>query len=183
MELDFERLLKLRLVVARVGEMDLARWWNTNGQLGQQGSFVLARGFRRTHHFAQARSVFAVAAHRCKEVYDPPGAVTLWSLPAEMEDDFNLRWARWVDDASEWAGFFGQLESCSSDLESELRRLELVTDADVERVRGLRRSAEQRAVAVPGVFSGTTADVTRLALAFAKGEVAGVAVPYQLWAG
>ena len=26
-----EHLLKVRLVVARVGEMDLARWWNTNG--------------------------------------------------------------------------------------------------------------------------------------------------------
>ena len=31
--LNFDRLLKLRLVVARVGEMDLARWWNTNGLL------------------------------------------------------------------------------------------------------------------------------------------------------
>jgi hypothetical protein len=100
-----------------------------------------------------------------------------------MEDDFDLRWAQWVDDAPEWAGFFGQLESCSSDLESELRRLDLVTDADVELKRGLRRSAEQRAVAVPGVFSGTTTDVTTLALAFAKGEVADLAVPYQPWAG
>ena len=33
--LDFDRLLKLRLVVARVGEMDLTKWWNTNGQLGR----------------------------------------------------------------------------------------------------------------------------------------------------
>ena len=27
--IDFDRLLKLRLVVARFGEMDLAKWWNT----------------------------------------------------------------------------------------------------------------------------------------------------------
>ncbi len=31
--LNFDRLLKLRLVVARVSEMDLAKWWNTNGLL------------------------------------------------------------------------------------------------------------------------------------------------------
>ena len=29
--IDFDRLLKLRLIVARVGEMDLAKWWNTRG--------------------------------------------------------------------------------------------------------------------------------------------------------
>ena len=37
-KIDFDRLLKLRLVVARVGEMDLAKWWNTRGQLGRLGS-------------------------------------------------------------------------------------------------------------------------------------------------
>jgi hypothetical protein len=183
LELDYERLLQLRLVVARVGEMDLARWWNTNGQLGNIGTAVLTRGFRRTHQFAQARSVFAVATHRCRAVYDPPGAVTLWSLPAEMEDDLDLRWDQWIDDVSAWSGFFEHLESCSPDLETELVRFGLVTDADVERVRKLRRSAEQRAVAVPGEFAGTTADVTTLALAFARGDIAGLAVPYQPWAG
>ena len=35
--LDFDRLLKLRLVVARHGEMDMARWWNTQGMLGLIG--------------------------------------------------------------------------------------------------------------------------------------------------
>jgi hypothetical protein len=33
-----ETLLRLRLVVARVGEGDLARWWNTNGQPGHWAS-------------------------------------------------------------------------------------------------------------------------------------------------
>jgi len=100
-----------------------------------------------------------------------------------MEDDLDLRWDQWIDDAPAWAGFFEQLESCSPDLETELVRFGLVTDADVERVRKLRRSAEQRAVAVPGEFTGTTADVTTLALAFARGDIAGLAVPYQPWAG
>lgn len=34
--MDLERLLKLRLVVARFGEMDLAKWWNTKG--GDEGN-------------------------------------------------------------------------------------------------------------------------------------------------
>jgi hypothetical protein len=62
--LNLDRLLKLRLIVARFGEMDLARWWNTRGQLGRHGAAAIRRGFPRTHYFAQARSVFAVAALR-----------------------------------------------------------------------------------------------------------------------
>jgi hypothetical protein len=30
-EIDYDRLLQLRLAVARFGEMDIARWWNTTG--------------------------------------------------------------------------------------------------------------------------------------------------------
>ncbi|RUW82537.1 BrxE family protein, partial [Mesorhizobium sp. M8A.F.Ca.ET.023.01.1.1] len=74
--IDFERLLKSRLVIARFGEMDLARWWNTRGQLGKLGAATLRRGFPRTHRFAQARAVFAVAAQRCSEIFSPPGCVT-----------------------------------------------------------------------------------------------------------
>ena len=52
--IDLERLFKLRVAVARFGEMDLARWWNTKGQLGPLGTSALRRGFPRTHRFAQA---------------------------------------------------------------------------------------------------------------------------------
>ena len=62
--IDLDHLLKLRLVVARFGEMDGARWWNTKGQLGRLGAAALRHGFPRTHRFAQARAVFAVAALR-----------------------------------------------------------------------------------------------------------------------
>jgi len=41
--LDLDRLLKLRLVVARFGEMDHACWWNTKGQLGRLGAARQAR--------------------------------------------------------------------------------------------------------------------------------------------
>src|SRR6266576_5816042 len=69
--LDLEWLLKVRTAVACVGQMDLDRWWNSNGQLGPQGASVPRRGFPRTHHFAQARSIFMVAAARCTQIFDP----------------------------------------------------------------------------------------------------------------
>jgi hypothetical protein len=51
---DLDLLLKLRLVVARYGEMDGARWWNTRGQLGRFG--------------ASARDVKILAGERYVEV-------------------------------------------------------------------------------------------------------------------
>ena len=54
--IDLERLLRLRLAVARFGEMDLARWWNTSGQLGRIGAAALKRGFQtRDAEMALAR--------------------------------------------------------------------------------------------------------------------------------
>ena len=106
---DLVRLLKLRLVVARLGEMDRAGWWNTQGQLGPMGAKAVQRGLPRTHHFAQARSVFAVAAHRCAEVFDQPSSWTLWRLPGEIEEAFDARWEHWVDAASDWAPMFEQI--------------------------------------------------------------------------
>jgi hypothetical protein len=86
---DLDRLLRLRIIVARVGEMDIAQWWNTKGQLGHLGTAVIRRGFPRTHRFAAARSVFAVARQRCDEVFNPPGCITLWDMPVEIEEEFD----------------------------------------------------------------------------------------------
>jgi hypothetical protein len=183
-QIDFSRLLKLRLTVARFGEMDLARWWNTKGQLGPLGTATLRRGFPRTHYFAQAGSVFAVAAHRCAEVFDPPDCVTLWRLPEAVEDEFDAQWEHWLDHATDWAPFFQQIEGMQgSDLLGILRSFELVGGADVERFAKLRRSAEGRAVPLPGIFSGLDDDITLLALGFARGEVSSLAVPYARRAG
>ena len=68
--------------------MDGAKWWNTQGVLGRYGALALGRGFPRTHRFTQAGIAFSVAAHRCREIYDSPAALTLWNLPAETEDRF-----------------------------------------------------------------------------------------------
>src|SRR5437762_941418 len=144
---DFDRLLKLRLVVARFGEMDIAKWWNTTGQLGRLGAAALRRGFPRTHHFAQARSVFAVAAHRCAEVFNSPRCVTLWQLPDAIEEEFDARWEHWVENAVAWRPFFNKLECLDgSDLQATLRGFEITNDRDVDAFARLRRAAEGRAV-------------------------------------
>lgn len=178
-EVDYERLFKLRLVVARVGEMDLAGWWNTKGQLGSLGTSVVQRGFRRTHYFAQARSVFAVASQRASEVYDRRDAVTLWALPAELEDAFSARWVQWIETASDWRSFFEALDGCTNDLLSEVRRFGLGSEDQLQRASHLRRSAEQRAVRIPGYFAGSDDDITMLSLGFSRGERQNLAVPFQ----
>ena len=177
--IDFDRLLKLRLVVARFGEGDLAKWWYTDGQLGRLGAIALRRGFPRTHRFAQARSVFAVAAHRCAERFDAPDAVTLWRLPEAIEEEFDARWEVWLDDAAAWESFFVKLETLQgTDLLAALRGLELLTDAEADAYGRLRRSAEGRAVPLPGVFRAENAVLGLLAAGFARGEVSAPAVPY-----
>jgi hypothetical protein len=62
--LDLDGVLNLRLVVARFGEMGLAKWWSTTGPFRVLGLAALRRGFPRSHRFAQAHPLFAVAAHR-----------------------------------------------------------------------------------------------------------------------
>ena len=176
-------LLKLRLVVARIGEMDLSGWWNTNGQLGSMGASVLRRGFPRTYRFAQARSVFAVTAQRCRELYKPPNAITLWDLPAALEDDFDQAWATWIDHTVDWEPYFAELEHSTVDLVHELTRLELVGPDHLEQLSRLKRSAQQRAVALPGDFTGSADNLALLALGFARGEKGNPAVPYQAWGG
>lgn len=178
--IDFDRLLKLRLVVARVGEMDLARWWNTNGQLGAIGAASVSRGFPRTHYFAQARSVFAVAKQRCNEIFEIPGSVTLWNLPVSLEDEFDAQWEHWLDHADEWEEFFSALAALSgTELMSEMDARGLI-DADTQGLVGkLRRSSEGRAVKIDGVFDGSSSDISLLAAAFSLGEPGAVAVPYM----
>lgn len=177
--IDLDRLLRLRVVVARYGEMDVARWWNTKGQLSRLGAVALARGFPRTHHFAQARSVFAVAARRCVEVFDPPKCVSLWHLDDRTEEEFDAQWEYWLDNASDWKEFFQKIQAISAaNLIDGFRAFSLLTDADVDQLSRLRRSADGRAVQLPGTYSATDGDVTMLAIGFARGEAGSLTVPY-----
>jgi len=178
-KVDVARLFKLRLTVARFGEMDNARWWNTRGILGSLGKAAIQRGFPRTHYFAQARIAIEVARARCHEVFDPPGCVTLWHLPAELEDQFETAWHDWLDQVEGWRPFFEQLAPApGNDLLAYLQVAGLVSEQVAGEARGLRRSAENRAVALPGVHPTSDRLLELLAAAFSRGEPGALAVPY-----
>lgn len=178
-EIDFDWLLKLRVIVARCGEMDLARWWNTNRQLGTTGASVLRRGFPRTHHFAQARSVITVAGHRCAQVFAPPDCVTLWWLTEDIEDTFDAKWEGWVDQAPAWRPFFEDAATISSpDLIGALRRFKLVMDDEVAALDAMKPAADGRAIMVPKPFPGGREVIAQLALGFSKAASGSMIVPY-----
>jgi hypothetical protein len=178
-EMSLVRLFKLRLAVARFGEMDAAGWWNTKGVLGARGPAVYSRGFPKTHFFTQARVALTVATRRSAEVFDPPGAITLWRLSAETEQALDRAAQGWLDEASAWAPFFGALQTCEgTDLLGWLKGLDLITDDVVKEAQGLRRSAEGRAVPLPGVRQEDDRTLALLAAGFFRGEKGNLAVPY-----
>ena len=177
--IDLNRLLKLRLVVARHGEMDAARWWNTQGVLGRRGAVVLKRGFPSTHRFAQARIVFEVARSRCHELFNPPGCMTLWDLPAEIEEQFEEHWQGWLDEGDKWASVFQAVETQTGDnLLKALGALDLLSQPQLEAVGKLRRSAENRAVPLTGIHRPNDDIITLLAAGFSRGETGNPAIPY-----
>ena len=177
--LDLNRLFKLRLIVARHGEMDGARWWNTNEVLGHKGSLLMGRGFPKTHHFAQARLVFEVARARSAERFPAvPGCITLWNLPANVEDEFNAQWADWLDEGDSWAEFFDGLQVQDGNLLTALRAHDLLDSDHDAQVSRMRRSAEGRSVPISGVRHLDDDTVTLLAAGFSRGEATKPAIPY-----
>jgi hypothetical protein len=179
--LHLEWLLKVRTVVARTGEMDLARWWNSNGQLGPQGASVLRRGFPRTHYFAQTRSVCVVAASRCAQIFDPPGSVTLWRLTDTIEDRLDVLWESWLDDAGSWRPFFERVADLkSTDVLLSLQEFGLITDEEISARRSAKKSADGLSIKIPELFDGGRLAVAMLALAFAAGSPGNLVVPYAL---
>ena len=177
--IDLEHLMKLRLSVARHGELDLMGWWGTDRMLSRHGAIALRRSFPKTHQFARARVVFEVATARCHEAFAPRDAITLWSLPAWLEQRFEENWLEWVDQASDWAPIFGVIERHNdADLLPLLQQLNLISSEVAQEVTSLRRSAEGRAVRVSGSHVLSDDLVSLLAAAFARGEKGRVAVPY-----
>lgn len=178
-KIDPSQLIKLRLAVARYGEADAAGWWNTNGVLGRTGRSVLLRGFPATHWFAQARVVCSVATARCASVFSPPGCLTLWNLPAELEDALSRQWSVWCRNPAAWATFFESLAPRNSgDLLQHLTELGLIDEVTVQATASLRRSAEGKAVALPGTGTASRQNLMLLAAGFSKGAKQQLAVPY-----
>lgn len=179
MPLSLDHLLRLRLAVARFGEMDAAQWWNTKGVLGRSGAMLYPRGFPRTHAFARARVVFTVARSRCEAVFDPPNCLTLWKLTPEVEDAFESAWQGWLDAPDEdWAPHFEKLATPpASDLIPWLDSLGLLGSAK-DRLATVRRSTEGRGVPLPGIASMDDVTITLLAAGFGRGARGDLVVPY-----
>ena len=179
MHFDPSHLLKLRLAVARFGEMDGAAWWNTKGILGSTGKSALSRGFPKTHLFAQARIACSVATARCNAIFAPPHCLTLWNLPAEVEDQIAAAWPGWCRNPEEWIPFFDSLAGRDSgDLLQHLRELDLIDAQTEAAVVPLKRSAEGKSVQLPGTGKSDLPTLMLLAAAFSKGEKLKPAVPY-----
>ncbi len=179
MSIDLPRLMRLRLVVARYGEMDMAKWWNSKGMLGQSGTIVLKRGFPQTFPFVQAKVVFAVARSRCEELFNPPNCMTLWNLPAEIEERFEDEWHRWLEHPEAWEALFQTMRNFKGgDLLALLEELELLTPENRDVALKLTPSAEGNAVPVPGVFEPDDNVVTLLAAGFRCSDAGTLRVPY-----
>jgi hypothetical protein len=100
-------------------------------------------------------------------------------LPENIEEEFDARWEHWLDNASEWTPLFQRLEMVQgTDLIAALRLFDVIGERDADSFSKLRRSAEGRAVPLPGIFSGTDEDIALLALGFARCEPGALAVPY-----
>jgi hypothetical protein len=181
---DIERIAKLRLVVARFGEMDREKWWNTRGVLSNLGELAISRGNAKTHLFARALIVFSVAAHRCDEIFNPTDAFTLWKLPAEIEDRLQDAWSQWLEDPAPWTEFLNRVnQEQSNDLLQILLKLDLITDATADRVKRMRRADDFRSVPITETASIDEGTVALLAAAFSRGETGKLAVPYVAGGG
>ena len=151
------------------------------GSWGPLGAIVLARGFPRTHHFAQARSVFASAAVKCSEVFALPDAMTLWWLGEDVEEAFDQQWESWLDHASDWKPFFEQVARVkSADLPEVLVQVGLVDASQVAKAQGLSLDSSGKSLRIPAA-SGELGDTPALlALGFSKGTLGKPVVPYAL---
>jgi len=147
--------------------------------LAKLGWQVVDCGTNSTDSVDYPDFAFAVARSRCHELFDPPGCMTLWNLPAEVEDQFEEHWQDWLDQGEQWAPFFEKLaQTGSGNLLSELGDFGLVDQDHVEAVGKLRRSAEGRSVPLPGTHQPNDGIITLLAAGFARSEKGSPAIPY-----
>ncbi len=181
LSIDFDRLMKLRLLIARFGEMDMARWWNTNSLLGKHGKIAISRGFPKTHYFVQANIVMAVAGKRCEELFNPPDSINLWNLPAIIENIFAGFRRDSLDRTDEWAPFFEALSGMTKDnLIDAMKTFGIISESQIESTEKLRRSAGGRAVRIARSLPLSDDLITLLAAGFAKSEPGSPAIPYIL---
>jgi hypothetical protein len=177
--LSLEGLFQLRLVIARLGEMDNAGWWNTKRLLDTTGTFVMKRGFSHIYPFVQAQASFAVAASQCQVMIALWDGTTLWQLPAAIENQFDDQWQTWLDEADRWPPFFTKIFTLQSqDVLGTLHELDLITNDDVSVIRKLKHGVGGYSLML---LSTTLDDMTTrlLATGFAHGAPGKPVVPYM----
>ncbi len=158
--IDFDHLLRLRLVVARFGEMDGAMWWNTKGVLGRaqwQRRIVPAlldvmEALTGKHELSvqlitatHSPLVIVSMESRFDQKKD-----AIWELDL-VSGSVQLRQSPWHrrGDANSWltSSVFDLKEPCSIEAEEAisealaLLRADSPPKADLERVDGLLRAA------------------------------------------
>ena len=176
--IDFDHLLRLRLVVGRAGEADQQGWWNTQSVLGEVGASLYRRGFPRTHPWTRARVVFEVARQRCLERFPNPKATTLWNLPAEVEDAFDHRWAHWLDSTAEWSSFFQELQTMPNRPLIESLRLFDLWDPNLDKNLAALHDYSATAVQICTLTPLTNPTLTLLAGGFSLSKGGSLVVPW-----
>lgn len=177
---DFtKKIAALRMAVARQGEMDRSKWWNTKGLLSRVGELAISRGFPKSHVFARCRAAFAVASSRSDEVFNPPDSYTLWRLPVEIEDQLEDAWAGWLESPDEWKDLLGRIDAVGgNDLVSVLTSLELVSEKSANRAEGLRRADDLKSVPIKLSDDTVNEAIEILAAAHNCSELGKLAVPF-----
>jgi hypothetical protein len=105
--------------------------------------------------------------------------VTLWKLPATIEDQFDSQWSKWTERYQEWEGFFEAIRGLrQTDLLAALLSLGVIQESDAAEARKLRRAADNRAVPIPGVRAISDETLSLLAAGFFRGEPGQPAIPY-----
>jgi len=123
--------------------------------------------------------VFAVAAQRCAEVFDPPDAATIWRLPDDVEEAFDARCEGWLA-AESWAPYFESVAALADfDVAKVPKCFLLVDDAEIEASAKLKAADGGKGVLVPGPFEPGRRSVALLALGFGRGAPRDLLVPYS----
>lgn len=184
MERGLDTLLWARLWVARLGELDVLRWWRSDGLLGPDGGFVGPRLLPRTHGAARARIAFAVARHACDVRYPNAAAWHLFRLGPEIEDAFDALLAERCGDSEWWHDVLARLEPVGPEAEAAATLIDaqVVTEEDVRAIRGARAGPEERSLKVePG--ASLEVMVRRLAAGFTRSAPGALMVPWVAGAG
>lgn len=179
MPIDVLHLLATRLLIARLGESDVNRWWRTEGILGRDGAFVGPRVLPKTHPTARARIAFAVARHACDDRYPNKAVCHLFRLDPETEDRFDAMLIAKLEDFEFWGQMVDRLEAISgeTDVRSTLTTAGIATKEDLKLVEGSELGPGGRSLEVP---RGEDLDdnIRRLAAGFVRSNPGGLAVPY-----